>query len=86
MVHFALEPAAAREAIALARKCGSSVWVGSDTLTPDEFQALVAEGVKVTRFSHPLSGASSETVDRAISIIEEHHPDEVVWIQHIDRF
>lgn len=86
MVYFALEPAAAHEAIALARQGGCSVWVGSDALTLDEFQGLVAEGVKLTRFSHPLSGASPEAVDSAVSIIEEHHPNEVVWIQHTGRF
>jgi len=86
MVYLALEPEAAREAIALVRKSECSVWVGSDALTGEEFQRLVAEGVKVTRFSYPLSGASPETVESAISVIEEHHPGETVWVQHAARF
>ena len=86
MVYLALEPTAAREAIDLARGSECWVWVGSDALAPDEFQRLIAEGVKVTRFSQPLLGASSELVESMVSIIKQHHPDEIVWVQHVARF
>jgi hypothetical protein len=86
MVYLALEPAAAREAIGITGTSAFSVWVGSDALTSDEFQRLIAEGVKVTRFSYPLSGASSEVVASALSTVEEHHPNEIIWVQHTARF
>lgn len=83
MVYLALEPAAAREAIGLARAARCAVWVGSDSLTAGEFQTLVAEGVNVTRFSQPLAGATPDEVANAIAIIAEHHPGETVWVQHV---
>ncbi len=86
MVYLALEPKVAREAIDLARTAENWVWVGSDALTPDEFQRLIAEGVKVTRFSQPLSGASSELIEGVASIVKEHHPNQIVWVQHVTRF
>ena len=86
MVYLLLEPSAARETLDLARNSACSFWVGSDALNADEFQRLIAEGAKLTRFSYPLSGASAETIGDAISTIEEHHPDEIIWVQYIARF
>jgi hypothetical protein len=86
MVYLALEPAAAREAIALARRENCWVWVGSDAFAPEEFQRLIAEGVKVTRFAQPLSRASAEVVEGVAGIVKEHHQGEIVWVQHVGRF
>jgi len=82
MVFLALKPAAAREAIDLARKFQCSVWVASNALNPEEFQHLVRDGIKVTRFADSLNHASSEALAYAVATVEEHHPNETIWIQH----
>jgi len=83
VVYFALKPAAVREAIESARTCECAVWVGSDAVTADEHQRLVAEGVRITRFSSPLSHVSPEELEGVVGIIEEHHPGETVWVERV---
>jgi hypothetical protein len=82
MVYLALEPAAAHVAIELARQNQCSVWVGSDGITSEEFEQLVQQGVRITRFAYPLSHASPETVADALDTVKEHHPNEIIWLQH----
>jgi hypothetical protein len=81
MVYLVLEPWAAVETIDLAAKEGCSVWVGSDAITPEDFKEL-SVGARVTRFSHPLAKAAPEVVADALRVIEEHHPGEIIWVQH----
>ena len=83
MVYLVLEPTAASETIRLAMQTGCSVWVGSDAITSDEHKNLVHEGAKVTRFSYPLANATPEWTAGALGTIEEHHPGEIVWVQHV---
>jgi hypothetical protein len=83
MVYLAVEPRAACEAIQVARKTGSPVWVGSDAITSEEHKRLVQEGVSVTRFSTPMANATPEVIDAALATIKEHHPSEIIFVQHI---
>jgi hypothetical protein len=83
MVYLVLEPRAASETIRLANETGCSVWVGSDSITPEEHNCLVRAGAKVTRFSYPLANVTGEIVAGALETIEEHHPGEIVWVQHV---
>jgi hypothetical protein len=83
MVYLALEPQAAVEAIRFANDTGCDVWVGSDAITPEEHKRFTLEGTKVTRFSYPLANASPEVIDDALGTIEEHHPGEIIWVQHV---
>jgi len=83
MVYLVLEAAAVSEAIDIAKQSGAAVWVGSDALTDDELLCLrVEKGLNLTRFTYPLSHASSETIEKAIATVVEHHPNETLWIQH----
>jgi hypothetical protein len=83
MVYLALEPKAASEAIRLATDAGWSVWVGSDAITPEDHKRLSAGGARLTRFSYPLANATAEVIADALGVIEEHHPGEIVWVQHV---
>ncbi len=83
MVCLALEPKAASEAISLANSTGWSVWLGSDAITHEEHYRLCSTGLKITRFAYPLAGAVSEVIDDALGEIEEHHPNELIWVQHV---
>jgi len=83
MVYLALEPRAASEAIRLALDAGWYVWVGADAITPEEHKRFCLGGAKLTRFSYPLANATSEVIADALATIEEHHPGEIVWVQHV---
>lgn len=85
MVYLALEPKAALEAIRFATNAGDwFVWVGSDAITSEEHQQFIRSGMKVTRFSYALAKATAEVVLDALMTIEEHHPGETIWVQHIN--
>jgi hypothetical protein len=83
MVCLALEPEAASEAIRLATSTGWSVWVGSDAITQEEHQQFSGAGLRITRFVYPLAEATPELVADVLGEIEEHHPNEIIWVQHI---
>ena len=83
MVFLVLRPESVLDTVRLAKQSGDSVWVGSDAITGEEHQDLVRDGIKVTRFSYPLATATADVVDDALATIEEHHPSETIWVQHI---
>ena len=83
MVCLALEPKAASEAIRLATSTGWSVWVGSDAITHEEHEQLSRTGLRITRFVYPLADAAPELVADVLGEIQEHHPNEIIWVEHI---
>jgi hypothetical protein len=85
MVYLALDRSSALGAIAFARAGGNSVWVGSDAISEQEHRRFVSEGVKLTRFIYPLAGAQPSVVEDALATIEEHHPGEIIWVQHVRK-
>jgi hypothetical protein len=85
MVYLALDRHAALIILAAAVRGKDEVWLGSDAITDDEYQQFGSEGVKLSRFIYPLTGQSTEAIQDALSTIEEHHPGEVIWIQHVPR-
>ena len=85
MVYLAIEPSGALEAIELAKTNGAVVWVGSDAITHEEHWSLGAQGVELTRFAYPLSGASAATIAESISTVVQHHPEETLWVQYTER-
>jgi hypothetical protein len=82
MVYLALDVNGGREAVQAARASDASVWAGADVFTPHEQGELRASGLSLTVFSHSLRRATPEVLASALSTIEEHHPDETIWIQH----
>lgn len=85
MVYLALDRSSALEAISFAKAGGHSVWVGSDAISEEEHLRLGTQGMKVTRFAYPLSGAAAAVIEDALATIEEHHPAEVIWVQRARR-
>jgi hypothetical protein len=85
MVYLVLRRTALSEAIRAARQTGSAIWVGSDVTTAEEKSHLQSEGVNLTIFTYPLSHALRERSWKmhALSTIVEHHPGDVVWVQHV---
>jgi hypothetical protein len=82
MVFLVLKPESVSDTVRLAKQSGDSVWVGSDAITSEEHHDLVRDGVKITRFTYPLAHATAEVVADAWATIEEHHPSEIIWVQH----
>jgi hypothetical protein len=83
MVFLLLDGAALQETLKLALQSGGDVWLGTDSLTDSDFKQLCASGHKITRFSYSLSGASAEVLNDALATIEEHHPNQTIWVQHV---
>ena len=81
MVLVVIDKEAMAEALEVARRMGAAIWAGSDALGVDEHRQLVAEGLRVTRFTHPLSGDSAEALENDLETVREHHPGETVWVQ-----
>jgi hypothetical protein len=83
MVYLVLRRTALSEAIRAARQTGPAIWIGSDVTTAEENSRLQSEGVNLTIFTYPLSDATREVLEDALSTIVEHHPGDVVWVQHV---
>ena len=81
MVFLVVEPHAAAEALAAAKKLGCAIWLGSDALTEEEFDRWGAEGVDITRFVYPLGGAEHSVLENAVFRVAQHHPSDVIWVQ-----
>ena len=83
MVYLALDRNSALIILAAVVRDKDAVWIGSDAISEDEYQHFGSEGVKLSRFIYPLTGESAEVIEDALSTIEEHHPGEVIWVQHV---
>ena len=82
MVYLILEERALDEVVKLP---GVVIWAGSNVLTELNHKELVAKGVNVTRFNHPVSGAIRSELEDAIETIKEHHPTESIWVQYASQ-
>jgi len=84
VVYLVLTKDGVAQTIALARATGAAVWSGADTVSTEEHLRLCSEGVKHTLFDYTLADATPEEVKDALSTIVEHHPNELVWVQHVE--
>ena len=56
------------------------VWCGSDAISEkDDLYKYVS------RFDYPLNGVENHIINEALETIEEHHPNAIVWIEHIQK-
>jgi hypothetical protein len=81
MVFLAITPNGLNEALKLSVNREIDVWCGADAIPETEYNSL--QGVSISRFVYTLSNESSEVLADAISTIEEHHPNETVWVEHV---
>jgi len=79
MVFLAISKAGLSEALRLSLAGGQSVWCGADAISEQDFEAL--GGVKLSRFEYSLNGEPEEVVSGAVATINEHHPNETVWVE-----
>ena len=83
MVFLVLDRSAADEGFALAKKLGCPIWLGADAVTLNDYQTYCADGINASRFDYSLSDRDPEILEDALSTIEEHHPRDVIWVQHL---
>jgi hypothetical protein len=85
MVYLALDRRSALEAIRAAKAGGHSVWVGADAISEEEHHRFGSDGVSITRFNYSLTGIEVSALEEAIATVQEHHPSEVIWVQHVAK-
>lgn len=79
MVFLAITAAGLRDALRLHRDAAVAVWCGSDALSEADYAALT--GANVSRFAYPLQSAGGDVLTGAIETIQEHHPNETIWVE-----
>jgi len=76
-------PAGLKEAIAVADG-DQAIWCFSSALTKVDF-ATSGRG-NLTRFDWtPSDDGFSEAIARAVATVQEHHPGQSVWVEHVSR-
>jgi hypothetical protein len=83
MVYLVLRRTALSEAIRAARQTGCAIWMGCDVTTAEERSRLESDGLNLTIFTYPLSNATREVLEDALGTVVEHHPRDIVWVQHV---
>lgn len=81
MVYLAITSEGLQHALRAVEKCAAPIWCGSDAISELDFEKL--ECTSLTRFSYPLGGEGQEVLAGAVETIQEHHPGESVWIEHV---
>jgi hypothetical protein len=59
------------------------VTLGSDAVNDTVYNRYDADGVSVSRFVYPLSGAPPDVIEDALKTVIDHHPGEVIWVQYL---
>jgi hypothetical protein len=80
MVFFAITATGLKEALQLA---GSSmpVWCSANAISEADYWALKASNL--SRFVYALEGNTDSLLVDALNTIEEHHPNQRIWIEHV---
>ena len=79
MVFLAITPTGLKEAMQSRSDKSTPIWCGSDAISEEDYGLL--RGENVTRFIYPLSGVNSDLLGDAIDTIEQHHPDQTIWVE-----
>lgn len=80
MVFVAVTSAGLAEALRRATS-DDAIWCGSDAVSEDEYAQLKLPGL--SRFNYSL--ADLELDDGAIATVEEHHPNQTIWVEAAPR-
>ncbi len=79
MVFLAITSAGLAEALALAGST-HAVWCGASAISESEFASRRLPNL--TRFAYtPVAGSASSRIADALATIEEHHPNERIWVE-----
>ena len=79
MVYLAITPQGLAEALRQGSLTGAAVWCGSDAISLQDYERARPE--QLSRFNYELRNADRNTMIGAIQTIEEHHPNERIWVE-----
>lgn len=79
MVFLAITPNGLKDALRIAVGPATPVWCGADAMSEEDYGARKARNL--SRFNYTLGDRNTHTLERAIDTINQHHPDEVVWVE-----
>jgi hypothetical protein len=81
MIFLAITPAGLRNALQVADANISAIWCGSDAISEVDYGNL--KGRNVSRFNYALGDETQNVLDGALETIEDHHPNEMIWIENV---
>ncbi len=82
MVYFALTRQGYDELIAQQGTTPSPLWVNEGVLSTAELLKLREAGVDVSHFTRFIDPHNATEIQEAIFTVQEHHPDQSVWVEY----
>lgn len=82
MAFFAVSRRGVENYLALG-ELGGSLWLPAHVLSPDEIKILRSRGLNVSDFNYVV--IASEDISRAVDTIEQHHPNEPIWVERCEK-
>lgn len=83
MVLFALTKHGLTDMFNLARGRKITVWVNQGLLDDVNLERLRAEGFDLTNFTRWIDPAVEVEIQQAIWTIKDHHPGDVLYVEHV---
>lgn len=79
MVLLALTASGLEDARRLTEGSDTAIWCGADAISDEDYAQL--KNNNVSRFVYNLAGEGPDVLAGAIETIEEHHPNQTVWVE-----
>jgi hypothetical protein len=82
MTHFAITRKGFDELVATLGRIPSPIWVNYGVLSAEELSRARSLGVAITDFTSDVSRNNAGEFEDALDTILQHHPDQVLWVEH----
>jgi hypothetical protein len=82
MTHFVLTRKGYEQLKASFGNFPFAFWVNDGVLSASELAELRAAGVSVTNFTTAIDPNCSTEVASAVVTIQQHHPNQSIWVEH----
>ncbi|MGZ5580650.1 MAG: hypothetical protein ACXWGW_16370 [Methylobacter sp.] len=82
MVFFVLSREGLESCLSIGANISASLWIPAGILSQSELDELRSSELSITNFNYEIGLDASEVIDAAVQTIKEHHPNEVIWVQH----
>lgn len=79
MILLAITPSGLEDALRLAEGSETTVWCGADAISEEDYAKLKHRNM--SRFAYGLVGENQDVLAGAIETIEEHYPNQTVWVE-----
>lgn len=79
MIILAITVTGLRAALRETVNSGATIWCGADALSG--VSLAERQGAAVSHFIYDLGARDPDVLESALDTIEQHHPDEVVWME-----